>query len=157
MEDVKEGYIIDYISGLQVKGTPEEIDATQVFSKLLVEDYGYPIQNIQTRPQFRVKVRPSDTKKEYPVDIAVFTSSSKNDEELYIIVECKKKTRKDGRGQLEDYLRLSRATLGVWFNGNEILYLRKYELDGKVLFTEIPNIPYMASVLMISVCSSVVI
>ena len=59
--------VIDYISGIEVPATPEEIEATQVFSKLLVEDYGYPKEHIQTRPQFRVKVRPSDTKKEYPV------------------------------------------------------------------------------------------
>ena len=59
----KEGYIIDYISGQQVKASPEEVQATQVFSRILVEDYGYPKEKIQTRPQFHVKVRPSDTKK----------------------------------------------------------------------------------------------
>ncbi len=64
-QQLKEGYIIDYISGQQVKASPEEIEATQVFSKVLVEDYGYPKDNIQTRPQFHVKVRPSDVKKEY--------------------------------------------------------------------------------------------
>lgn len=133
--------IIDYISGVEVPATPEEIEATQVFSKLLIEDYGYPKNYIQTRPQFRVKARPSDTKKEYPVDIAVFSSADKTDENIYIIVECKKKNRKDGRGQLEDYLRLSKARLGVWFNGDEVLYLRKYEASGKVTFEEIPNIP----------------
>lgn len=133
--------IIDYISGVEVPATPEEIEATQVFSKLLIEDYGYPKNHIQTRPQFRVKARPSDTKKEYPVDIAVFSSADKTDENIYIIVECKKKNRKDGRGQLEDYLRLSKARLGVWFNGDEVLYLRKYEASGEVTFEEIPNIP----------------
>ena len=60
----KEGYIIDFISEQEIKATPEEIEAVQVFSKQLVEDYGYPKEHIQTRPQFRVKVRPSDTKKE---------------------------------------------------------------------------------------------
>ena len=60
---LKDGYILDYISGIQIKETPEEIDAVQVFSKQLVEDYGYPKDLIQTRPQFRVKSRPSDTQK----------------------------------------------------------------------------------------------
>jgi type I restriction enzyme M protein len=55
--------IIDYISGVSVNATSEEIDAVQVFSRQLVEDYGYPKEHIQTRPQHRVKVRPSDTKK----------------------------------------------------------------------------------------------
>lgn len=112
-----------------------------MFSKILVEDYGYPKECIQTRPQFRVKVRPSDIRKEYPVDIAVFSSEEKTDETLSIIVECKKKDRKDGRTQLEDYLRLSKAYLGVWFNGNERLYLHKIEKNGKVIFEDIPNIP----------------
>ena len=74
MDEIKEGYIIDYISGLQVKETPEEVEAVQPFSKILVDDYGYPKSHVHTRPQYRVKVRPSDKKKEYPVDIAVFSS-----------------------------------------------------------------------------------
>ena len=137
----KEGYLFDYISGQEIKATPEEIEAVQVYSKILVEDYEYPKDVLHTRPQFRVKVRPSDTKKEYPIDIAVFENNKKNEDDLRIIVECKKKTRKDGLGQLQDYLRFSKATLGVWFNGNEKLFIRKIEKDGKVLFQEIPNIP----------------
>jgi len=34
----KEGYIFDYISGQKIKATPEEIEATQVFSQKLVEE-----------------------------------------------------------------------------------------------------------------------
>lgn len=68
----KEGYITDFISGMQIKATPEEIEAVQVFSKQLVDDYGYPKQCIQTRPQYRVKASPSDTSKTYPVDIIIF-------------------------------------------------------------------------------------
>lgn len=139
--EIKEGYIIDYISGLQVRETPEEIEAVQPFSKILVDDYGYPKNNVHTRPQFCVKARPSDRKKEYPVDIAVFSSVTHSDESLYLIVECKQKNRKDGRSQLEDYMSFSSAYLGVWFNGNERLYLQKIVKDGKVEFREIPNIP----------------
>jgi type I restriction enzyme M protein len=138
---MKDGYIKDYISGKEIKATPEEIEAVQVFSKMLVEDYGYPKKNIQTRPQFRVKSHPSD-KKGYPVDIAIFKDSNKKDTDAYIIVECKKKTRKDGLNQLEDYLKFSNAYLGVWFNGEETLFLRKFEKNGKVYFKDdIPNIP----------------
>lgn len=92
-------------------------------------------------PQYRVKVRPSDTKKEYPVDIAVFSEKEHTDDNCYLIVECKKSTRKDGKSQLEDYLRFSKASLGVWYNGKETLYLRKLEKSGRVEFVEIPNIP----------------
>lgn len=140
-KSIKEGYISDFISGKPVRETPEEMDAVQPFAKILVKDYGYPKENIQTRPQYRVKVRPSDKKKEYPVDIAVFKTAEHNDENAYIIIECKKKNRKDGKSQLEDYLRFSQASLGVWFNGQERLYLQKIEQNGQVIFNEIPNIP----------------
>lgn len=140
-ETLKEGYIWDYVSGEQVKATPEEVEAVQVFSRILVEDYDYPKELLHTRPQYRVKVRPSDTIKEYPVDIAVFTDKNHTDDTIHIIVECKKKNRKDGRSQLENYLTLSKAYLGVWFNGEESFYIHKIEKEGKVYFEEIPNIP----------------
>lgn len=133
--------VVDFISGKKVQATPEELDAVQPFLKVLVEDYGYPKENIMAHPQYRVKVRPSDAKKEYPVDIAVFTDAKCSEDDLLIIVECKKKTRMDGRSQLEDYLRFSKAILGVWFNGDERFYLRKIEHNGRVEFCEIPNIP----------------
>lgn len=134
--------IKDYISGIEVNATPEEVEAVQVFARQLVEDYGYPKSHIQTRPQHRVKVRPSDTKKEYPVDIAVFSSDAKIDENLHIVVECKKKNRKDGRTQLENYLTFSTAYLGVWFNGEERFFLHKFvKSNGEIYFEEIPNIP----------------
>ena len=142
MAELKEGYIIDYISGQQLKATPEEVEAVQVFARILVEDYGYPKDHIQTRPQFHVKVRPSDVAKEYPVDIAVFSDSEKTDDSIFIIVECKKKNRRDGRSQLENYMTLSKAHLGVWFNGEERFYIQKFNTpDGRVEFKEIPNIP----------------
>lgn len=142
METPKEGYIFDYISGQQVKATPEEIEAVQIFARILVEDYNYPKHNIQTRPQFHVKVRPSDTIKEYPVDISVFSSHEHSDDNIMIIVECKKKNRKDGRSQLENYLTLSKARIGVWFNGVERFYIQKINKpNGNVEFKEIPNIP----------------
>lgn len=140
-QDLKDGYILDYISGEQVKATPEEIEAVQVFSKQLVEDYGYSKSQIQTRPQYRVKASPSDLTKSYPLDIIVFSDDQKIDENEYIIIECKKKTRNDGITQLQDYLKFSNAYIGVWFNGEERIFLKKIEKNGKVYFEEIPNIP----------------
>lgn len=57
-QELKSGYVIDYISGEEVKATPEEVQAVQVFARRLVEDYGYEKSQIQTRPQFRVRKRP---------------------------------------------------------------------------------------------------
>lgn len=133
--------IIDYISGMEISSKPEEIEAVQPFAKILVDDYYYPKNLIMAHPQYRVKVRPSDTKKEYPVDIAVFRNSPLDDDSIYIVVECKKKNRKDGISQLEDYLRFCKAEFGVWFNGVERVNLRKIEINGHVFFEEITNIP----------------
>jgi type I restriction enzyme M protein len=135
------GRLIDFISGRSVPATPEEALAVQPFARQLVEDYGYPASHVQTRPQWHVKARPSDTSGTYPVDVAIFSDENHRDENLYLVVECKKPDRADGRSQLEDYMRLSRAELGVWFNGNERLFLRKIESEGRISFIEIPNIP----------------
>lgn len=139
---LKPGFILDYISGLTVKATPEEIEAVQVFARRLVEDYGYAKSQIQTRPQYRVRIRPSDEEKSYPVDIAVFNSAKKTENELFIVVECKRKDRKDGEHQLRLYMDMSSAEVGVWFNGDEHLYLRKiHHKDGKRTYEALPNIP----------------
>jgi len=140
--ELKEGYIIDYISGQHVKATPEEVLAVQVFSRRLVEDYGYPKEHIQTRPQYRVRKWPSDEEKSYPIDIGVFRSSGKTEDNLFLVVECKKKNRKDGIAQLKLYLDMSASDVGVWFNGDEHEYLRKiHHKDGSRTYDSLPNIP----------------
>ena len=139
--ELKDGYIEDFISGNPVRATPEEVEAVQVFSKMLVKDYGYPKELVQTRPQWRVRVSPSDTAKGYPVDISVFSDRNHTEDNIQIIIECKKKSRKDGKEQLQDYLRFSKARVGVWFNGEERLFLQKHEHDGRIEFSELPNIP----------------
>jgi len=58
-----------------------------------------------------------------------------------VIVECKSKTQNDGKTQLENYLTLSRANIGVWFNGKEFIAIRKYEKSGKIFFDDLPDIP----------------
>jgi type I restriction enzyme M protein len=142
MTEAKAGYVIDYISGEQIRATPEEIDAVQVFARRLVDDYGYPKSHIQTRPQYRVRKRPSDEEKSYPVDIAVFKSDNRIEDDLYLIVECKKKNRKDGLAQLKIYMSLSPAEIGVWFNGQDHIYLRRIvHKDGRQTYEELPSIP----------------
>ena len=62
----REGQIQDFVSGHWVKAGPEEVDAVQIFSRRLIEDYDYPKTHIQTRPQYRVRKRPSDEEKVLP-------------------------------------------------------------------------------------------
>lgn len=132
----------DYITGLPVSPTPEEIHAVQVFAQRLVEDYGYPKSNIQTRPQYRVRKSPSDDAKTFPVDIAVFSDSKRLEDDLSIVVECKRPRRREGIAQLKLYLDMCAAEIGVWFNGTEHAYLHKLHLpNGQRRYQELPNIP----------------
>jgi type I restriction enzyme M protein len=141
-QELKPGYVVDYISGEEVKATPEEVEAVQVFAHRLVEDYGYDKSQIQTHPQFRVRKRPSDEEKSYPVDIAVFKSSDRTETNVFLVVECKKKNRRDGVAQLKLYLEMSPAIVGAWFNGQEHAYLLKMRhADGQIEWKDLPNIP----------------
>ena len=140
--ECREGQVQDFISGMWISSGPEEVDAVQIFAHRLVEDYGYTKDQIQTRPQYRVRIRPSDEDRSYPVDIAVFRSSRKTEDELFMVVECKKKDRKDGEHQLRLYMDMSAAEVGVWFNGGEHLYLRKvHHQSGSRTYEVLPNIP----------------
>ena len=143
MADLPPGHISDYISGGTVRATPEEVEAVQVFAKRLVEDFNYPKELITTRPQFRVRARPSGQRSRgYPVDIAVFSDQRKLDDDAYILVECKRKTRRDGEKQLRLYLTMSAAPIGVWFNGKDHVYLHKnYRPNGTIEWVTLPAIP----------------
>ncbi len=137
-----DGYVRDFVSGSPVRATPEEIQAVQVFSRRLVEDFGYPIAHIHTRPQYHVRQRPSDERTSYPVDIAVFSSSTHVEDNLDLVVECKRRNRREGRRQLEIYLSMSHASIGVWFNGDDHVYLlKRYVAGGAIAFDELPALP----------------
>ena len=136
------GYLFDYISGKQVKATPEEKEAVQVFARRLVEDFGYDKNQIITHPQYRVSRSPSDEAKSYPIDIAVFSDKKKTEESLFLIIECKEPKRDDGIRQLKTYLDLCPATLGAWFNGESHCYLQKFTgRKGTNDYREIPSLP----------------
>jgi len=134
----------DYLTGQWVRsGVTEHKEAVNVFTKKLIEDLGYSKKQIQTIPQFRVKVSPSGQEK-YPVDIVVFNDERKNYDNVFMLVECKQPERKDGRGQLDIYLNLVPSVeLGVWFNGKGHLYLWKVRnpKTKKWEWKEIPDLP----------------
>lgn len=139
----KEG-VRDYISGQWIRsGIKEHEEAVNIFSQRLIEELGYSKEQVQTIPQFRVKVSPSGQEK-YPVDITVFRNEKKSYDNVYMLVECKQPNRKDGRKQLDIYLNLVPSVeIGVWFNGKEHLYLWKTR-DTKTqrwTWAEIPDIP----------------
>jgi type I restriction enzyme M protein len=145
IDDIASGKkILDYVSGRAIPGTPEEVESTQPISRQLVEDYGYPRELISTRPQHRVKARPSDAGREYPVDIAIFSDKRKREEDLYIVVEAKRngsKAEDTPDRQIFNYLRFSSAQIGIWTNGEERQFFRKVVNADQIDFEQIPNLP----------------
>ena len=134
--------IPDYITGAAVRATPEEVEAVQPFARRLVDDFGYRREQIQTHPQYRIRRSPSDPSRTYPVDIAVFGGAGRTEDDLLLVVECKKPTVRSGQRQLELYLDMCAAKVGVWFNGREHLYLHKsVGAQGQVAYIPLPNIP----------------
>ncbi len=103
------GYIIDFISERPVRATPEETQATQIFSRRLVEDFGYPKENIVTRPQYRVRRSPSDSAKSYPSTSQYFLPSRKARLRTADGGRVQGANVRAGRKQLELYLTMSEA------------------------------------------------
>lgn len=127
------GKILDFITGKQVKDTPEE-KVRQLFEKRLVKEYGYSKNQIEIN--FMIQ---KGAKKIGPADIVVFRNRRKTFDNIYIIVETKRRERKDGVDQLKSYLSPSPADFGLWFNGIEIVYFQN--LKKAPYFREIPDIP----------------
>lgn len=119
--ETKEGYVKDPVSGKLVKITPERVEAKIVFAQRLLSEYEYPKEQIQTFPEFYIQ---KGSTKIGPADIVVFKDDKKTFDNIYLIVETKRKDKKDGIKQLKSYIDPSPAEGGVWFNGNEIAYVR---------------------------------
>ena len=130
------GYVKDYITGEYIPGKPENIEAKIVFEERLHKEYDYDLNQMQ--PEFKIQ---KGSALIGPADIVVFhDGKDKIQDNIYIVVECKRKERTDGIQQLKTYLApLSSAKYGVWFNGVETVYIKK--LDKAPHFKFVPNIP----------------
>jgi len=128
--------LYDFITDRPIANKPENREAKVPFEKRLVEEYGYNKTDIE--PEFRIQHGHHTIG---PADIVVFHAGKPHiQENIYIIVECKKKDGKDGEAQLKSYLAPCKtAKYGVWFNGNEAKYFKKLDKDPH--WREILNIP----------------
>lgn len=138
--EVKEGYIKDPVTGQLVKTTPERAEAKIVFAERLINEYGYSRDQIQTFPEFYIQ---KGSMKIGPADIVVFKDSKKTFDNIYLIVETKRRDKKDGIKQLKSYIDPTPAEGGVWFNGTDIAYFRAIRKPPSYApeFVEWRNIP----------------
>lgn len=139
---VPDGFLPDFLTGEFVRDNPEEY-VRQNLERALVEQYGYAIGDCV--PEFKIKVGSSRRRS---VDIVVFSDGAPHlQENIYIIVECKKANtnpgdRKEGIDQLKSYLSASlNARYGLWTNGTERFCIAKRGNLGDASFEEISDIP----------------
>lgn len=138
---IPEGKLLDFLTKKIINDTPEEY-VRQNIEKALIRQYRY--KDSDCEPEFSIKLASSRKR----IDIGIFLSNSKhNQENLFIIIETKKpKTnphgKKDGIEQLKTYMAACiNAKYGLWTNGDERFCIAKRENDGKYIFEEIPEIP----------------
>jgi type I restriction enzyme M protein len=114
--------LLDYITKKPIPNTPENREAKVVFEQRLHQEYGYSLD--QMLPEFRIQ---KGSTLIGPADIVVFhNAETKTQDNISIIIECKRKNRKDGIAQLKTYLAgCESAEYGVWFNGDDIAYIRR--------------------------------
>jgi len=133
--EAKEGYVKDFLTNRLIRLTPEE-QVRQIMLMRLVQEYEYPKEWIKT--EFEIQ---KGSKRIGPADIVVFRDGkSKDQENIWIIVETKRKERSDGIEQLKTYLSPCKgAKFGIWFNGSDIAYLEV--LGHPPYFREVLKIP----------------
>lgn len=133
--NIQNGKIKDFLTGQWIRHTPEE-EVRQIMMMRLVSEYEY--SKNQIAKEFMIQ---KGSKRIGPADIVVFCDEKRKDQEnIRIIIETKRKNRSDGIEQLKTYLSPCRgAKFGVWFNGTDIAYLEV--LDHPPYFREALKIP----------------
>jgi type I restriction enzyme M protein len=115
---------------------PEE-EIRLIMLKRLILEYGYSPDHIE----IEIPVRAGQTTLPKKADIVVFDASGNHDpaSHAYIIIEVKKKNRKDGVDQMQTYCNNTTAEFGIWFNGGDIVYQHRKREPHQ--FDDIPDIP----------------
>ena len=130
---VDEGKIKCLITGKMRKETPEEY-VRQEYCRILLDVYKYPRSHIDV--EYSIKVGSTDKR----CDIVVFNDEEKSQDNIYCIVETKKKDEKEGVDQLWSYMSATTASFGTWTNGDSILFYYK-DVARSNRYTELPDIP----------------
>ena len=138
---IPEGTIVDFIDGVFRKDTPEEYVRQQI-EQSIVKEYSYPKEIIKIEESVKLG---SQRKR---VDIAIYDENEKSfkQEDVKIIIECKKETispnhKSEGVEQLKSYMAACvNCELGVWTNSKDRFVYRKISKK-KITFEEIIDIP----------------
>lgn len=140
---IPDGKICDYIDGKFRNDTPEEY-VRQTIEKRLINEHKYDVSQIKIEYTLQLG------SKKPRADIAIFKKdcTEQKQENVYIIIECKKETvdarnAKDGVEQLKSYMSACpNCDWGMWTNGKQKEVYKKYvNAQGQIDFMDYNDIP----------------
>jgi type I restriction enzyme M protein len=147
--EIEEGFIIDLITGEQVKLTDLE-QIRQEEERKLLEEFGYPVEQRAdlVRKDFRIKPRQLKPRR-FPLVVlkAAVTPTQTPEERVYILIDIQKpKTKADdskkGAENIAEYLRdTPSAEFAVWTNGTDRVVYWKQTAKIKVRTLLVNDIP----------------
>ena len=140
---IPEGKVCDYIDNKFRNDTPEEY-VRQTIEKRLLNEHKYVASQIKIEFTLQLGSRKPRA------DIVIFKKDAvnQNQEDVYIIIECKKeavdsRNAKDGVEQLKSYMSACpNCEWGMWTNGKQKEVFKKYVNDkGQIDFMDYNDIP----------------
>lgn len=140
---IPDGKICDYVDGKFRNDTPEEY-VRQTIEKRLINEHKYDASQIKIEYTLQLGSRKPRA------DIVIFKKdcTEQKQENVYIIIECKKETvdarnAKDGVEQLKSYMSACpNCEWGMWTNGKQKEVFKKYVNDqGQIDFMDYNDIP----------------
>lgn len=132
LKDTKNGavpYTECLVRRKSIRLTPEEV-IRQLYLRVLSERLGYSLDRM------RVEYGVNFGRQVKRADIVVMDKDRLNT--VYILVEVKKPTLKDGKDQLRSYCHATGAPIAVWTNGDQISF---YQRKDPNYFEDISRLP----------------
>ena len=144
MDELKEGYILDFATGKKVDGKKPEEEVRQNTEIDLCENFFYDKKLLDIEVTIQRGEKNNKKNKNERADIVIYKTQDKTKrnqfEDILAIVETKRPNKKAGVSQLKSYMTASSAIWGIWTNGVDIEYLYK-ETNGEIRDNQFFSIP----------------
>ena len=127
-------YIENIIDSKLKLARPEEI-VRQLWINRLINKYNYEKERIKLEYPITFGSRENSGS----ADIAILNKKNGKMDEPYILIETKRPSRSEGLKQLKSYCNAQGSPIGVWSNGNEVIYLYREKPNIYNSISEIPK------------------
>jgi len=145
MEELKEGFILDYATKKRLDGRKPEEEVRQNTEIDLCENYFYDKELLDIEVTIQRGEKNNKKNKTERADIVIYKTKNANKrnqfEDILAIIETKRPQKKSGVSQLKSYMSATSAIWGIWTNGEDIEYLYKDTISGEIKENQFFSIP----------------